>query len=112
MKIVLLGATGFVGSALLKEALNRGHIVTAIARHPETLALRERLTVKAGDVFDSSALATLLTGHEAVISAFNPGWRNPNLYDDQRRGTSAIIAAVKQAGIRRYSGSAAQAGSK
>jgi putative NADH-flavin reductase len=101
MKIVLLGATGFVGSALLKEALDRGHIVTAIARHPETLALRERLTVKAGDVFDSSALATLLTGHEAVISAFNPGWRNPNLYDDQRRGTSAIIAAVKQAGIRR-----------
>ena len=101
MKIVLLGATGFVGSALLKEALDRGHIVTAIARHPETLALRERLTVKAGDVFDSSALATLLAGHEAVISAFNPGWRNPNLYDDQRRGTSAIIAAVKQAGIRR-----------
>ena len=101
MKIVLLGATGFVGSALLKEALDRGHIVTAIARHPETLPLRERLTVKAGDVFDSSALATLLTGHEAVISAFNPGWRNPNLYDDQRRGTSAIIAAVKQAGIRR-----------
>ena len=101
MKIVLLGATGFVGSALLKEALDRGHIVTAIARHPETLGLRERLTVKAGDVFDSSALATLLAGHEAVISAFNPGWRNPNLYDDQRRGTSAIIAAVKQAGIRR-----------
>ena len=101
MKIVLLGATGFVGSALLKEALDRGHIVTAIARHPAPLALRDRLTVKAGDVFDSSALATLLTGHEAVISAFNPGWRNPNLYDDQRRGTSAIIAAVKQAGIRR-----------
>jgi len=39
MKIVVLGATGFVGAALLKEALDRGHIVTAIARHPETLAL-------------------------------------------------------------------------
>jgi uncharacterized protein YbjT (DUF2867 family) len=35
MKVALLGATGFVGSALLKEALNRGHIVTAIVRHPE-----------------------------------------------------------------------------
>lgn len=32
MKVVLLGATGFVGSALLKEALERGHRVTAIAR--------------------------------------------------------------------------------
>jgi uncharacterized protein len=101
MKIVLLGATGFVGSALLKEALDRGHIVTAIARHPETLAPRDRLTVKASDVYDSSALAILLAGHEAVISAFNPGWKNPNLYEEQRRGTSAIIAAVKQAGIRR-----------
>jgi putative NADH-flavin reductase len=57
--------------------------------------------VKAGDVDDSSALATLVTGNDAVISVFNPGWKNPNLYDDQRRSTSAIIAAVKQAGIRR-----------
>ena len=101
MKIVVLGATGFVGAALLKEALDRGHIVTAIARHPETLAFRDRLTVKAGDVYDSAGLAILLAGHEAVISAVNPGWKNPSLYEDQRRGTSAIIAAVKQAGIRR-----------
>jgi len=32
MKIALLGATGFVGSAILKEALERGHSVTAIVR--------------------------------------------------------------------------------
>jgi putative NADH-flavin reductase len=37
MKVALLGATRFVGSALLKEALDRGHIVTAIVRHPEKL---------------------------------------------------------------------------
>jgi putative NADH-flavin reductase len=100
MKIVLLGATGFVGSALMKEALDRGHTVTAIARHPGTPA-GDRVTVRVGDVYDSSALAVLIAGHEALISAFNPGWKNPNLYEDQRRGTSAIIAAVKQAGIRR-----------
>ena len=35
MKIALIGATGFVGSAILKEALDRGHEVTAIVRHPE-----------------------------------------------------------------------------
>jgi uncharacterized protein len=101
MKIVLLGATGFVGSALLAEALDRGHMVTAIARHPDKVAPRERLIVKAGDVYDAPALATLISGHEAPISAFNPGWKNPRLYDDQVRGTAAIIAAVKQAGIRR-----------
>jgi len=41
MKVALLGATGFVGSALLKEALDRGHAVTAIVRHPERLEKRD-----------------------------------------------------------------------
>jgi uncharacterized protein len=36
MKVALLGATGFVGSALLKEALGRGHLVTAIVHAPES----------------------------------------------------------------------------
>jgi putative NADH-flavin reductase len=101
MKVALIGATGFVGSALLKEALDRGHAVTAIVRHPEKLEARQGLVSKAGDVYDTSSLATLIQGNDAVISAFNPGWKNPNLHDDQIRGTSSIIAAVKQAGIRR-----------
>lgn len=101
MKIVLLGATGFVGSALLSEALDRGHAVTAVTRRPEKVASRERLIVEPGDVYDAATLATLISGHEALISAFNPGWKNPRLYEDQVRGTAAIIAAVKQAGIKR-----------
>jgi len=101
MKVALLGATGFVGSALLKEALDRGHIVTAIVRHPEKLEKRERLTAKAGDVYDTTSLATLIQGNDAIISAFNPGWKDPSLYDDQVRGTASIIAAIKKAGIKR-----------
>jgi putative NADH-flavin reductase len=100
-KIALLGATGFVGSALLDEALNRGHIVTAIVRHPEKLAQREGLVSLQGDVYDSDGLAASIRGHDAVISAFNPGWKNPQLYDDQVRGTASIIAAVKRAGVKR-----------
>ncbi len=95
MKVALLGGTGFVGSALLKEALDRGHVVTAIVRHPEKLEKREGLTAKAGDVYDTASLATLIRGNEAIISAFNPG------YDDQVRGTASIIAAIKKAGIKR-----------
>ena len=110
MKVALLGATGFVGSALLKEALDRGHIVTAIVRHPEKLEKREGLTAKAGDVYDTTSLANLIQGNDAVISAFNPGWKNPNLYDDQVRGTASIIAAIKKAGIKGCSGSAGRVG--
>lgn len=101
MKVALLGATGFVGSALLKEALNRGHIVTAIVPHPEKLEKRESLTAKAGDVYDTTSLATLIQGNDAIISAFNPGWKNPHLYDDQVRGTASIITAIKKARIKR-----------
>ena len=101
MKVALLGATGFVGSALLKEALDRGHIVTAILPHPEKLEKREGLTAKAGDVYNTTSLATLIQGNDAIISAFNPGWKDPNLYDDQVRGTASIIAAIKKAGIKR-----------
>jgi len=105
MRVVLLGASGFVGSALLSEALDRGHAVTAIVRHPEKLEKRAGLTVRAGDVHDTVALASGIAGHEAVISAFNPGWTpgtvRPEMYDEQVRGTTSIIAAVKNAGLKR-----------
>ena len=100
-KVALLGATGFVGSALLQEALDRGHVVTAIVPDPKKLEERDGLTAKAGDVYDTTSLATLIRGNDAIISAFNPGWNNPNIHDDQVRGTASIIAAIKQAGIKR-----------
>jgi len=50
MKVALLGAKGLVGAALLKEALDRGYMVTAIVRLPEKLEKHEGLTAKAGDV--------------------------------------------------------------
>ena len=54
-----------------------------------------------GDVYDTASLAALIRGNDAVISAFNPGWKDPNLYDDQVRGTASIIDAIKDAGIKR-----------
>ena len=53
MKVGILGATGFVGTAILNEALDRGHTVLAIARHPEKLGAREHLIVNAGDVYET-----------------------------------------------------------
>jgi putative NADH-flavin reductase len=53
------------------------------------------------DVYDAHALASTIKGTEAVISVFNPGWKDPNLYSDQVRGTAIIIAAVKEAAVKR-----------
>ena len=101
MKIALIGATGFVGSAILKEALDRGHEVTAIVRHPEKLTTHPKLRAEKGDVYHENEVARLVAGHDAVISAFNPGWTNPDIYDLQVKGTKTIIAGVKKAGIKR-----------
>ena len=69
MKVALLGATGNVGGSLLEEALNRGHQVTAIARHASALAPRPGLRTADLDIADSAAVAKVLRGHDAVISS-------------------------------------------
>lgn len=102
MKIALIGATGFVGTHLLEEALQRGHEVTAIVRDPSKIANpADKLTVVKGDVKNVAELAAQLKGNDVVISAFNPGWANPNIYDDFIAGSRDIEAAVEQSGVKR-----------
>jgi putative NADH-flavin reductase len=101
MNIALIGATGFVGSALLQELLNRGHHVTALARNPSKLKPQERLKAVTADVLDSAQVARAVKGHDAVISAYNPGWQEPALYDLFMAGSLAIREGVKQAGVKR-----------
>jgi putative NADH-flavin reductase len=103
MKVALIGATGFVGKAILKELLDRGNTVVAISRNADNLEGSDEKLIKSSvDVLDESALAEALTGADAVVSAFNAGWTNPNLYDDTLTGAKAIQAAVKKSGVERY----------
>ena len=101
MKIALIGASGFVGSAILNELLHRGHQVTAIARKPGKITSEENLEFLSADVMNETVLAKAVAGHDAVISAYNAGWQNPNLYTDFLKGSYAIQRAVKKAGIKR-----------
>ena len=102
MKLALIGATGFVGKAVLAEALTRGYNVTAIARNPQTIEVNsDKLTTVAVDIFDTDKLAAALEGHDAVVSSFNAGWGNPNLYNDFLTGSELIQQAVKQSGVKR-----------
>ncbi|MFZ1746333.1 MAG: NAD(P)H-binding protein [Nitrospirales bacterium] len=73
MKIALIGATGFVGSAILQETLEHGYEVTAIVRHPEKLQPHPRLHPQKGNVYHADEVARLVAGQGAAISAFNPG---------------------------------------
>jgi uncharacterized protein len=100
MKIALIGATGFIGSALLKEALARTHQVTALVAHPDKLVAASNLTPLGTDVLDEAKLATQLKGHDAVISAFS-GHAQSNTYDYYLQGIRAIIGAVKRGEVPR-----------
>ncbi len=101
MNIALIGATGFVGSAILPELLSRGHQVTVLARTPSKLAPQTGLRVVAADVLDMAQVAQAVAGHDAVISAYNPGWGEPKIYELFLQGSQAIVSGVKQAGVKR-----------
>lgn len=102
MKIALIGATGFTGTAVLNEAVSRGHQVTAIARNTDKIAVKhELITPVQADVNDVDALAELLKGHDAVSSSYNAGWSNPNMYADFIKGSEDIQEATKRAGVKR-----------
>ncbi|OIO01583.1 MAG: 3-beta hydroxysteroid dehydrogenase [Desulfovibrionaceae bacterium CG1_02_65_16] len=90
--IALIGASGRVGSRILKELVNRGHRVTGIARHPDKIAQLPNVTAVRGDVFDKDGLAALLRGHDAVVSAVFFTASDPGL----------LIAAVRASGVKRY----------
>ena len=102
-KIVIIGATGYVGSAILKEALGRGHQVKAIVRDPSKLTLiHPHLKVVGGSVTDTDFLSRELAKSDAVISAFNTGWSNPNIYEETLEGYGSILCAVRNSGVHRF----------
>ena len=101
MKIALIGGSGFVGSALLEELLRRGHQVTALARNPAKLAARKGLAVVSANALDAAQVSQAVVGHEAVISAYNPGWQEPNIHALFLQGSKAITEGVKHSGVKR-----------
>ncbi|SKA05779.1 NAD(P)-dependent oxidoreductase [Consotaella salsifontis] len=92
MKIALIGASGNVGSRIAKELSDRGHSVTAIARNPEKISALPGVTAVRGDIADPAALASLLSGHEAVVSSVR----------FQDLDAAALIKIVRDSGVSRF----------
>jgi putative NADH-flavin reductase len=101
MKVALIGASGFVGKAVVNELISRGHQVTAIVRNPENIPQTENVTSIKANVLNANETAEAVKGHDAVISAYNAGWTNPNLYDEFLQGSKAIQEEVKKSGVKR-----------
>src|SRR3954468_14182249 len=70
MKLLVFGATGGTGRALVEQALQQGHEVTAFVRNPaKVTAKHEKLKVVKGNVTDCHSVGAAVAGQDAVFSA-------------------------------------------
>lgn len=109
MNVVLLAATGQAGRTILNELISRGHRVAAVARNLDKLPEQLPETVKRirGDLSSVDQIAEIITGADAVVSAYGPPSSDPRYtsdlsYTDQLVSvTERLIAAVRKAGVPR-----------
>jgi len=104
MLIALTGATGYVGSRVVRKLLRREHEVRALVRRPDRAGSLEDLGVQlvAGDLRDADTLAALVVGTDAVvhlvgviIEAGGQTFESVHV-----AGTRSLLAAAKDAGVR------------
>ncbi|MGW2869445.1 NAD(P)-dependent oxidoreductase [Kitasatospora sp. NPDC001225] len=86
MHIGVIGATGGIGSRVVTEALQRGHLVSAFGRDTSQIKeTRENITWADVDVLDAASIAAVLPGLDVLISGFQPGNAAKDFADTVRR---------------------------
>lgn len=103
MSIIVFGASGNIGSNIRKEALLRGHQVTAVT-HSTELPAEPNLTTVHASLADADEVAGLVAGHDAVISAYSPGLRKYSADEAAELIAAAhagLFAGVQKAGVKR-----------
>lgn len=101
LRLVVLGATGATGRLIVSQALEQGHHVTALARHPAAVgASHPQLHVVACDVLNShDDLAPMVAAADAVLSALGSRERRPTVV--YSAGVTRMAQAMEQQGVRR-----------
>jgi putative NADH-flavin reductase len=104
MKISILGASRGTGALAMKDALSRGHTVTAFARTPERIGIQHpQLTLLKGDFHRAESVSAAVRGQDAVLitvsaSTLKAFKESPNYFSE---GTRYTIAAMKEHGVKR-----------
>jgi putative NADH-flavin reductase len=101
-RVLIVGATGGTGRQLVEQALERGLVVTALARDPSALRVEHpRLHVARGNVLDYSSIEAAVRGQDAVLSALgHKRFFYPNrILSD---GTRNVLRAMETHGVQRF----------
>ncbi|XP_052784640.1 uncharacterized protein LOC128220321 [Mya arenaria] len=74
MRLAVLGASGRTGKIVVREAIARGHEVTAVVRNLKKLTDKhDNLQVVTADIFDPDSLVSYFEGRDAVLSCLGCG---------------------------------------
>jgi putative NADH-flavin reductase len=104
VNVTVFGATGAIGSLTVAELLDRGHSVTAYARHPGKVPASwgDRVRVVVGEMSDKEAIDSAVAGADAVISALGPALTRDEQGHPLTEGTRHLHDAMQRHGVRRY----------
>jgi putative NADH-flavin reductase len=101
VKILLVGASGMIGSRVLAEAATRSHEVTAATRHPDKIAAGPNVRAVSLDATDSKSLAALARDADVIVTATSPRGGGDPIQEARAIGDAAI-AAARQTGRRLF----------
>jgi putative NADH-flavin reductase len=100
VNVLIIGATGATGEILMREALEHGFKVTALARNPSAVVPEDhRLRVVEGNALDLSSLEAAVAGQDAVLSALGTRSSRPTTLFSE--STHNLIGAMDKHGVRR-----------
>jgi putative NADH-flavin reductase len=101
MKLLIFGATGSIGDQLVKQALDRGHTVTAFIRDPSKLDIKHaNLNIFQGDAMDLTSVENAVQGQDAVLCSLGAGKKRKGKIRSQ--GTRNIVLAMERVGVQRF----------
>jgi len=104
MRVLVTGATGFVGSHLIEALVRRGDQVTALVRSPGKASLLQRLNVRQvpGDLHDLEALRIAVRDQEVVfhVAGLVAARDEPEFLRANRDATANLLRAIAEAGLR------------
>lgn len=104
VKVLVTGASGYIGGRLVPELLEAGHEVTCLARTPSKLddqAWRDRVTVAEGDVTDAATLREALDGIQAAYFLVHSMGGKADFDEEDRKAAATFRDACAAAGVGR-----------
>lgn len=107
MNVLVVGGSGFIGTALCEELADRGHDVTALSRTPSDADVPDGVETAMGDVTAYDSIAPAFEGMDCVVNLvalsplFKPSGGDERHFEVHLGGTENVVEAAGEHGVGR-----------